>query len=174
LVCEKRLWKPAGMKCVKISTLKIGWIYFPQNFETPAQVSWTWISIFQKEPGWIWHALLKPIPGNSQNNQRTTQHWKRPNWKKPPKERIHTCWDHRSLCLYGLLWHHPVDAPLKLLKILLYILTDQSTCSVQGEEFQTHPQRINIEMELCCCTVASSCYTLFVCNNTYCFFLLVA
>jgi hypothetical protein len=29
-----------------------------------------------------------------------------------------------------LLWHHPVDAPLKLLKILLYILTDGSRCSV--------------------------------------------
>jgi len=95
--------------------------------------------------------------------------------KKPPKEYIHTCWDHRSLCLYGLLRHHPVDAPLKLLKnfvvhYLLISLAVQCVCTSQGEEFQTHPKRKKIEMELCCCTVASSCYTLLVSNNTYCCF----
>jgi hypothetical protein len=46
-----------------------------------------------------------------------------------------------------------------------------SVCTSQGEKFQTHPKRKKIEMELCYCTLAaSSCYTLFVSNNTYCLF----
>jgi hypothetical protein len=39
---------------------------------------------FKKSLGDL-HALLKPRPGNSQKNQRTTQHWKKPNKKKPSR-----------------------------------------------------------------------------------------
>ncbi len=92
LVCENHLWKPGGgMKCVKISTLKIGWILFSSKFwNTRSGLLNMNIHFFKRTKDWILHALLRPIPSNSQKNQRNTQHWKKPNQKKNPPQGMHT------------------------------------------------------------------------------------
>jgi hypothetical protein len=131
---------------------------------------------FKKNQGESYMLFKNPYPAILRKNQRTTQQWKKPNKKQKTPQGIHT---------------HLLRSPISLLirivmtssswcsfevaqEFCCTLLTDslavQCVCTSQGEEFQTHRKRKKIEMELCCCTVASGCYTLFVSNNKYYFF----